>query len=182
MLLGWEGEIKVVDFGIARFLSSLADEREKVFGTPGYLPPEALRGQGYTETGDYFGLGVLLYQCLTGLRAFVGTTVRDVVLSTITDDPPAPSEVVPDISADLDRVVSALLEKDPRKRLSGAAAVAALEQLPAEPWTLEGFERIMPASAVETPRERTARDEEDLDRSRLCATLPAGTLSTLDGR
>ena len=47
ILLGRDGAIKVVDFGIAELLSSVADEEDVVFGTPGYLPPETLRGKGY---------------------------------------------------------------------------------------------------------------------------------------
>lgn len=182
VLLGPDGEIKVVDFGISRFLSSLADEKDKVFGTPGYLPPEALRGKGYTEAGDLFGLGAILYNCLTGLRAFPGTSVRDVVSRTLHDDPPPPSQSNPEISPDLEAVVQKLLAKNPEERFSSAGAVArALAVLEEEALSLErddldSEDRELADGdrppAVRSPSERKPRDAADMDRSRLLSTVP----------
>jgi HAMP domain-containing protein len=182
VLLGPDGEVKVVDFGISRFLSSLADEKDKVFGTPGYLPPEALRGKGYTEAGDLFGLGAILYNCLTGLRAFPGTSVRDVVTRTLYDEPPAPSESVPGVAPDLEAVIQKLLAKNPEERYSSAGRVArALAVLEEETLSIEseGSEQDdVERGDGEGPfrkasrKERKPRDEADMGRSRLLSTVP----------
>ncbi len=129
VLLGYDGSIKVTDFGIARFVTSVTDERDMVFGTPGYLPPEALRGEGYDELGDVFALGATLYQCLTGRLPFLGSTLKETLEKTLFQ-PPRPVEelnatVPPALATIINRLVA------PRKQRIGSAAEAAelFEQL-----------------------------------------------------
>ncbi len=89
ILLGPDGSIKVSDFGVARFLTAFGGETElQIFGTPGYMPPEILRGQPYTPAGDLFGLGVLLFQSLTGEMPFAADQVKQVLLRTISSYTP----------------------------------------------------------------------------------------------
>jgi serine/threonine-protein kinase len=123
VLLGRDGVIKVNDFGLAHFLTVLADKPHQLFGTPGYLPPETLLGQGYDQTADLFGLGVILYQCLTGDRPFRSDTVLGVVQRTIQFEPLPPRKLVRSVPRKLDNLVMALLAKDAQNRPQNAAEV-----------------------------------------------------------
>ena len=70
VLLGHDGSIKLADFGLAQFVSSRVEAPGKVFGTPGFLAPEALLGQPYDERCDLFALGVVLFRAVTGRYPF----------------------------------------------------------------------------------------------------------------
>lgn len=130
VLLGKDGAIKLTDFGVARLVNSLTPNKEnKLFGTPGFLPPEALQGRGYTPQGDLFSLGAVLYECLTGVEAFSGRTVRDRILKTVTNDPPSLCEIAPSVPVELDELVRELLAKKPQDRPTVAQSIARLEAL-----------------------------------------------------
>lgn len=124
ILLGNDGSIKVTDFGIAELISSTVAPSTTVFGTPGYLPPETLDGEGYDKSGDLFALGVILYLGLTGTRPFEGKGVREIVRGTLFGEVQPIDELNPQVSPELEEIVLGLLVKDPRKRLSDAADVA----------------------------------------------------------
>ena len=124
VLLGRDGSIKVTDFGIADFVAAASRAEGLVFGTPGYLPPESLRGAGHTRAGDLFALGVILYECLTGAKPFGGVDISDMIQSTLFSILKAPSARTAAIPADLETLVLLLLERDPARRPSNAAAVA----------------------------------------------------------
>lgn len=137
ILLGPDGSIKVSDFGVARLLTTIGEAELQIFGTPGYMAPEILLGQTYTPAGDLFGLGVLLFQCLTGEMPFAGDHVKHVLLRTISSYTPSPRDLEPDIPLDLDELVRDLLRKDPAERIQTAAEVVdRLEELQADqpPW------------------------------------------------
>ncbi len=76
VLLGHDGAIKIADFGLATFLSLLHDAPGKVFGTPGFLAPEALRGQPIDERTDLYAMGVVLFRALAGRYPVHGTSFR----------------------------------------------------------------------------------------------------------
>ena len=121
VLLGFDGAIKVTDFGLARFATAVAAASSSVFGTAGYLPPEAIMGAGQTASGDLFALGALLYRCLAGLLPFGGSTLGKVLASTLQDEPPA--LYLGDGWRDLEALVLQLLAKAPNQRPPTAAAV-----------------------------------------------------------
>ncbi|MCH9650921.1 MAG: serine/threonine protein kinase [Deltaproteobacteria bacterium] len=165
VLLGWSGEVKVVDFGIARFISSLQERSDTVFGTPGYLPPEALRGEPYTEAGDLFSLGVVMYESLCGRRPFAAGTMREIVLKTLRDEAAPLTSRDPNISPDLEAIVMSLLRKDPEDRISTAdQLLSRLGGLPNIPWVLEGYEKKDDSKKSDSPH------------SRLCTVVGDGRL------
>jgi serine/threonine-protein kinase len=142
VMLGRDGSIKVTDFGIADLVAKAAQADGLVFGTPGYLPPEALRGAGHGPAGDIFGLGVILYESLAGAKPFGGFEVADVVETTLFGIlRPLSGRVEESVPRELESLVLMLLDRDPARRPSQAAAVAAeLERLAAEHglrWRLE---------------------------------------------
>jgi serine/threonine-protein kinase len=123
VLLGRDGSIKVSDFGVAHLVHSLVRPRDKVFGTVGYLPPETLQGEGYDERGDLFALGAILYECLTARRAFGGPSLPLRIYKTVAEEVEPIRDLVPDVPADLERLVLELLRKDPDRRVASAAEV-----------------------------------------------------------
>ena len=154
VLLGRDGSIKVTDFGIADLIAAASKADGLVFGTPGYLPPEALRGTGHDRAGDIFALGVVLYECLAGVKPFGGgLEVSDVVQNTLfgTVKPLRP-RVEGDLPQELELLVLQLLERDAALRPSSAAAVAdELDSLAARlgvRWRLE--ERPLPGASPST--------------------------------
>jgi serine/threonine protein kinase len=130
VLLGRDGSIKVSDFGIAGLLAAAEAESDRIFGTPGYIAPEVLQGEGVRKSSDLFALGVVLYQCLRGVHPFSGRHVDDIVRATLFDPAPPLARAVPDLPPELDAMVQLLLHRDPAYRPSDAMAVAVeLERL-----------------------------------------------------
>jgi len=124
VLLGRDGSIKVSDFGIAMFLSSMLHREGRVFGTPGYLPPECLEGATFDERGDLFALGVTIHTCISGVPPFAGNTLDETVRLTMEADPPPPRRLDGRCPARFDELVMRLVDKDRRRRPASAAQVA----------------------------------------------------------
>lgn len=124
VLLGRDGAIKVSDFGIATFLSTQAKGPGEIFGTPGFLAPECVRGHPYDEKGDLFALGVTLYLSLTGQHPFSAGNIVHTLERTLTHEPPPPRAVKGAVPEELSQLVMRLLSKDRAKRPASAAEVA----------------------------------------------------------
>ena len=118
-----EGRVVILDFGlIAELLPQHpADVSDVTGGTPAYMSPEG----GTGEASDWYGVGATLYEALTGRIPFTGSAL-DVLIRKRSDDPPDPSQVAPDVPADLNAVCMALLRRDPAQRLSGPEALRGL--------------------------------------------------------
>lgn len=159
VLLGREGGIKVTDFGISGLKSSKRKAAELVFGTPGYLAPETIRGEGQDELGDIFALGVVLYQALTGSVPFSGKDAQDILMSTVTDRPAPPSRRQSSVSLDVDSMVAELIEKDRRRRTPSAREAAnRLERIAsAHGWRWSAS--VLPLKPVEEQRGTMATAE-----------------------
>ena len=155
VMLGRDGSIKVTDFGIADLIAASIRSDGLVFGTPGYLPPEALRGAGHNRAGDLFALGVVLYECLAGVKPFGGgLDISDIVQATLFGAiRPLGPRVEEPLPVELESIVLQLLERDNFLRPANAAAVAdELDRLAASlglRWRLE--ERSVRPAAVELP-------------------------------
>ena len=123
VLLGQNGTIKVTDFGLSKGISEIAEAEGEVWGTPGYLPPEALVGRGYDQRGDLFGLGALLHFALTEQQAFRGNTVSETVRLTLHEEPLAAGTIAEVSFEPLRNLVHQLLAKSPQDRPQCAAEV-----------------------------------------------------------
>jgi serine/threonine-protein kinase len=125
VLLGHDGGIKIADFGLATFLHRLHEAPGKVFGTPGFLAPEALQGRPIDERSDLYAAGVVLYRALTGRYPVRGTSFQQIVLATVRDPAPQPFDLelegCPPAVAEL---VCGLLVKEPAERLAPASEAA----------------------------------------------------------
>lgn len=124
VLLSYEGAVKLGDFGIAHDerLPSSPEPIEGTggFGTPAYMSPEQVLGEGMDERSDVFSLGIVLYQMLAGVRPFDGPDAR-AITQRIRHDAPAPLQrVEPSVPESVARIVERCLEKAPSNRFQSA--------------------------------------------------------------
>jgi WD40 repeat protein len=121
------GEPKVADFGLARRVSSDLTRSGALLGTPAYMAPEQATGNSERvgPAADVWALGVILYECLTGVRAFPGSDAHAVLAAIPLDDPTPPRAVVRGLPRDLDVICRKCLEKNPADRYPAADSLAA---------------------------------------------------------
>lgn len=119
---------KLVDFGLAKL-----DDGDRVetragtaLGTPGYMAPEQVDGQvaAMGPATDVYGLGVLLYESLTGVRPFIGSNDTDTFRRILSEDPPRPTSRVRTVPRDLEAICLKCLEKSPGRRYDSASHLA----------------------------------------------------------
>jgi eukaryotic-like serine/threonine-protein kinase len=116
--------LKVTDFGIARITDSSRTRTGLVLGTPSYMSPEQLRGKPLDGRSDLFSLGVTLYQLLTGQLPFRADSMAALVERISSDTPMPPSDLRPELPAELDPIVERALHKDAGKRFQRADDLA----------------------------------------------------------
>lgn len=130
------GRPKIVDFGIARGGSGGATELTEtgeLIGTPGYMPPEQMRGAAVSPASDVYALGCVLFRAISGRRAFEGATTVEVLRQAAEQEAPRLSSLVDNVPAGLDDLVARMLTRDAAARpKDGAAAAAALRQFVAD--------------------------------------------------
>ncbi|HEV3119154.1 MAG TPA: serine/threonine-protein kinase, partial [Gemmataceae bacterium] len=114
------------DFGLAKQTRDDAGltHTGAMVGTPGYMAPEQIRSQQATAAGDIFGLGAVLYECLTGQAPFRGATPFDALLLTLHQEPQRPRALNSRLHRDLETICLRCLEKEPQRRYASAAALA----------------------------------------------------------
>jgi len=141
LFLTKDGHLKILDFGLAKLvmnLSSSANARTLshetaagvVMGTVGYMPPEQVRGLAVDQRSDIFAVGAIVYEMLSGERAFHGETAADTMSAILNRDPAPLSGKNSAIPPAFERVVLRCLEKDPNERFHSVRDVAfALEAI-----------------------------------------------------
>jgi Tol biopolymer transport system component len=128
------GRIKILDFGLAKLSHTVpadgASEPGLVMGTPGYMSPEQVRGETADHRADIFAFGAILYEMLSGRRAFQRSTSAETMTAILNEDPPAIAELAPGAPPALQRIVHRCLEKGREQRFQSASDLAfALEAL-----------------------------------------------------
>jgi hypothetical protein len=122
------GRVVILDFGIAAELTPegvLPEADRRVVGTPAYMAPEQAAGPRVDEAADWYGVGVILYEALTGQRPYPGNGMGAVIAKQLRD-PPDPRRRAPAAPEDLLALALELLARDPSQRPSGAAVVSRL--------------------------------------------------------
>lgn len=114
VLISYEGEVKLTDFGIARVIESKGDFKlpGNLHGKFGYMSPEQVDGLPLDQRSDIFGAGVVLHEMLTGQRLFRGKTPKATIEMIRSMDIPAPSTINPDVPPEVDQICAKALARD----------------------------------------------------------------------
>lgn len=115
ILVNEHQKVKIVDFGIAKFVSETRRSRyelEYITGTPSYMSPETIRQQEIDGRSDIFSLGIILYELLTGKRPFDGEPTSKSLYLILSADPPPPSKLTPGLPIAYDHIVARALKKN----------------------------------------------------------------------
>jgi Protein kinase domain len=124
LMLDSAGKIRITDFGLAGIAASIQGAEVRA-GTPAYMAPEQLAGKEVTVKSDLYSLGLVLYEILTGKRAFAAATLPELMRLREESEPTSPSSLVRDLDPLLERVILRCLQKDPALRPASALQVAA---------------------------------------------------------
>jgi eukaryotic-like serine/threonine-protein kinase len=138
-----DSRVKILDFGLAKLTQLDGDQAQTdiptrrvdtdpgvVMGTVGYMSPEQLKGRAVDQRSDIFSFGAILYEMLSGRRAFHGESAAETMSAILKEDPPELSETNKAVSPGLERLVHHCLEKNPESRFHSASDLAfALEAL-----------------------------------------------------
>ena len=169
-----DGRIKILDFGLAKLTrtetgiedqtKTVVSEPGTVLGTVGYMSPEQVRGKETDQRSDLFSFGAVLYEMISGKRAFKGDSSADVLSAILKEEPPDVTEANQNVSPALDRVVRHCLEKNPAERfqsahdlafnleaLTGVSKVASEVQIPSakkRSWLLPGVVTVLALALV----------------------------------
>ena len=145
-----DGHVKVLDFGLAKLTEVMEEstqaptapmraqdgertEEGAILGTIAYMSPEQAEGKKVDARTDIFSFGSVLYEMVTGRRAFVGETKISTLAAILHKEPPAVHEIAPDTPRDLEKIIARCMRKDPARRFQGMADIkVALEELKEE--------------------------------------------------
>ncbi len=161
-----DGTVKVLDFGLAKVetsignldqsptITAMATREGIILGTASYMSPEQARGKPVDKHADIWAFGCVLYELLTGVRAFPGGTTTDVLAAVITRDPDW-SGLPPETPSAIRRLLARCLDKDLKRRLHdiGDARVEIDDALPARP-TSGGRGQLAATEPTSPPTER----------------------------
>jgi serine/threonine protein kinase/Tol biopolymer transport system component len=154
-----DGRVKILDFGLAKLTRppvsdqsaptvSAETEPGVVMGTVGYMSPEQVRGSAADHRADIFAFGAILYEMLTGKRAFQKPTSAETMSAILNEEPLSISQITPNLPPALQRVVHRCLDKNPEQRFQSASDLAfALEAL-----SDSGSSSALPSLKMQTRR------------------------------
>jgi Tol biopolymer transport system component len=147
VIVNESGEVKILDFGLAKLTEAeepdvfaltqsvhldavLRTEAGTIIGTVAYMSPEQADGHTVDARSDIFSFGAVLYEMVTGKRAFLGDSKLSTLASVLHSDPVPPSQLGPAIPRDVERIISRCLRKDPQRRWQSMADIkVALEDV-----------------------------------------------------
>jgi len=124
-----DGQVKVMDFGLARLSGSDMTRTGLVMGTPHYMSPEQVRGEHVDARSDVFSLGCVLYELLTGRKPFDAESMHSVLYMVLQARPRPPRELVPDLPPVVEQLLDRSLAREPAARFPDASEFLKAVQL-----------------------------------------------------
>ena len=121
VMIDTHGNVKIMDFGIARSMETLTLSTGGLVGTPAYMAPEQAAGKTVDHRADIYAMGLMLYEMFTGSQVFHAENAVAVALKHISEAPKPPREIEPSISPSLERTILKCLEKNPDQRFQSIA-------------------------------------------------------------
>lgn len=192
-----KGEPKIMDFGVAKLDSSKLTSQGDVLGSPGYMAPEQALEARVDARSDLFSLGTVLYESLTGKRAFGKGTFSEILMRLAYEHPAPPSQIVKGIPSAVDDIVAHALAKNPDERYGNADRLVediedALADRPLRHASGRGARPLPGPAAASTPGMAALRTPtESVSANQVAATadapsraagLPRGPLSLPSGK
>ena len=152
IMIDKEGNVRIMDFGIARSLTrkSITD-KDVMIGTPKYMSPEQVEGKPLRQGTDIYSLGIILYEMLTGHVPFDADTALSVAYKHVNEVPTEPKKINAQIPENLNRLILKCLEKEREKRYQSA------EEMRSD---LENVEKDLPLTDREIPRKKPLTSKE----------------------
>jgi len=133
VMIDAQGDVKIMDFGIARSMEAVTRMTGSMLGTPAYMAPEQVAGKPVDYRTDIYSLGLILYEMFTGKQAFHAETAVAVALKQMREAPSPPHEIEPNIPVGIERAILKCLEKEPAKRFQSIAELENVLRLGAAP-------------------------------------------------
>ena len=126
IMLGDDGSVKILDFGIAVGLTGEAglSKQGPTLGTPNYMSPEQILGKELTPSSDFYSLATVLFELLTSRQLFKAQKVKDLFRTVVHQTAPRLNEIKPELPAELSDIVAKALEKKPERRFQSGAEMA----------------------------------------------------------
>ncbi len=121
IMIDAQGNVKIMDFGIARSMEAVTRMTGSMVGTPAYMAPEQVAGKPVDYRTDIYSLGLILYEMFTGTAAFRADNAVAVALKQMRESPVPPHEIDPQIPVPIERAILKCLEKEPSKRFQSIA-------------------------------------------------------------
>jgi serine/threonine protein kinase len=152
IMIDENGNTRIMDFGIARFLEGEGMTTQGVMiGTPDYMSPEQTELEGVDQRSDIYALGIILFEMVTGKVPFEGKTPLSVAMKHKNQDPPDPADLNTQVTADLSQVIFRCLEKEKDRRYPN------VEELVAD---LKNIEEGLPTTQKVVPRPKPQPSDE----------------------
>jgi serine/threonine protein kinase len=125
VMLTIDNDVRIIDFGIALVSDSEVSRIEGIAGSPSYMSPEQVQSEELTPSSDLYSLGAVLYELLTGFRPFRADNLSKLLHQIVYATPPPIHTYRTDLPEELEEVVASSMQKDPSKRCSSGASMAA---------------------------------------------------------
>lgn len=159
ILVTRDGHAKVADFGIARLNVVHMTQPGEILGSPAYMAPEQLSGEGVDARSDLFSVGVILYTMLTGFRPFQGNSATTVCFKVVNREPIPVSALASELPAELDRIVRRAMAKEPTERYqSGGELARDIETLREADKPTQSEEDLLPGLVASMENPALAKD------------------------
>jgi hypothetical protein len=144
VMIDTQGNVKIMDFGIARSMEAVTRLTGSMVGTPAYMAPEQVGGKAVDYRTDIYSLGLIMYEVFTGAPAFHADNAVAVALKQMREAPVPPHEIEPAVPVAIERAILKCLEKEPSKRFQSVGDLESALRAP-------GAAPTMPAAAPALP-------------------------------